>query len=152
MAGTPAISLSTDSAAAPGQPYWIHIGASSCSACSIPLALLSPLPLKIAVDNVIGSQPIPGFSTHYCRLPPQVPDTALLIIAAGLVVAIALLNQLQAWELVTKLVHRRKDGFEFGRGSSAMSSASRSLTTILGARLTLRTASNTMPLRSMDRD
>jgi len=80
-------------------------------------------------------------------------DTALLIIAAGLVVAIALLNQLQGLgNLLLSSYTGEKMVLSTGRGSSAMSSASRSLTTILGARLTLRTASNTMPLRSMDRD
>lgn len=78
------------------QPYWIHIGGIFLlSLLSIPLALLSPLPLKIAVDNVIGSQPIPGFLDALLPTAATGSDTALLIITAGLVVAIALLNQLQ---------------------------------------------------------
>ena len=31
------------------------------SLLSTPLALLAPLPLKIVVDSVIGSEPLPGF-------------------------------------------------------------------------------------------
>jgi ATP-binding cassette subfamily B protein len=60
-----------------------------------PLALLTPLPLKIAVDNVIGSQPLPGFLNTL--LPPAIAesDQALLVFAAGFLVIIALLNQLQ---------------------------------------------------------
>lgn len=44
------------------RPYWLHIGGVFLlNLLSIPLALLTPLPLKIAVDSVIGSQPLPGF-------------------------------------------------------------------------------------------
>jgi len=32
-----------------------------------PLALLTPLPLKIAVDNVLGGHPLPHFSPQACR-------------------------------------------------------------------------------------
>ena len=34
---------------------------SSLSLLATPLALLAPVPLAIAVDSVIGSQPLPGF-------------------------------------------------------------------------------------------
>jgi ATP-binding cassette subfamily B protein len=59
---------------------------------SIPLILLLPLPLKLAVDSIIGSEPVSGF------LAPLVPASggnALLIFCAALVVAIAFLNHLQ---------------------------------------------------------
>lgn len=79
------------------RPYWPHIvGVFLLSLLSIPLALLSPLPLKIAVDSVIGAQAVPGFLD---RLLPSVDtrsDTAVLWLAAGLLVAIALLNRLQS--------------------------------------------------------
>jgi ATP-binding cassette subfamily B protein len=61
-----------------------------------PLALLSPVPLKIAVDSVISDQPLPGF------LQPIVPDsvstssTDLLVFAAAMVVVIAILNEIQS--------------------------------------------------------
>lgn len=78
------------------QPYWLHIGAIFLlSLLSIPLALLSPLPLKIAVDNVIGSQPLPNFFGALLPATATGTDIALLVITAGLVVAIALLSQLQ---------------------------------------------------------
>src|SRR6059036_2736510 len=63
---------------------------------SSPLSLLTPLPLKIAVDSVIGSHPLPRF------IAPLVPEAfahsqgALLALAVGLVLAIALLAQFQA--------------------------------------------------------
>jgi ATP-binding cassette, subfamily B, bacterial len=80
------------------RPYWLHIaGIFLLSMLSMPLALLMPLPLKIAVDNVIGSQPIPGFLDTLLPTAIAHSDTALLAIAAVLVVAIALLNQLQGF-------------------------------------------------------
>ena len=42
------------------RPYWPHIGGILVlSLLSAPLALMGPLPLKILVDNVLGSQPLP---------------------------------------------------------------------------------------------
>jgi ATP-binding cassette, subfamily B, bacterial len=57
-----------------------------------PLLLLTPIPLKIAVDSVIGSHPLPGF----------VPDSivsstiALLVVIAVLQVLVVLLSELQS--------------------------------------------------------
>jgi ATP-binding cassette, subfamily B, bacterial len=42
------------------RPYWPHIGGILVlSLLSTPLALMAPLPLKILVDSVLGSQPLP---------------------------------------------------------------------------------------------
>ena len=59
------------------------------------LALLTPLPLKIAVDNVISSRPLPSFLA--VLLPAAITGSAgaLLAVAVALVVAVALLNQLR---------------------------------------------------------
>ncbi|MBV9333897.1 MAG: ABC transporter ATP-binding protein, partial [Candidatus Eremiobacteraeota bacterium] len=44
------------------RPYWLKVaGTFLLSLAAVPLTLLTPLPLKIAVDNVIGSKPLPGF-------------------------------------------------------------------------------------------
>jgi ATP-binding cassette subfamily B protein len=56
-----------------------------------PLALLAPLPLKIAVDSVLGDRPPPF---PFTSLAPG--SGTLLIAAAGLLVAIALSSQVQA--------------------------------------------------------
>jgi ATP-binding cassette subfamily B protein len=59
-----------------------------------PLMLLAPVPLKIAVDSVVGSSPLPGF------MEPLTPDwlsdstIRLLFLAAGLQVLVVLLSQL----------------------------------------------------------
>jgi len=78
------------------RPYWPHVGALFLlSLLASPLSLLTPLPLKIAVDSVIGSQPLPRF------IAPSVPEGiarsagGLLALAVGLVLAVALLSQLQ---------------------------------------------------------
>src|SRR5262249_50719542 len=81
------------------RPYWSHIGGIFLiSLLSSPLALLTPLPLKIAVDSVVGSHPLPGFLA--ALLPAAVirSDFAVLVLAAGLLVVITLLSQLQELE------------------------------------------------------
>src|SRR6266516_152494 len=58
------------------RPCWIHIvGLFGLSLLSTPLSLLSPLPLKIAVDSLIGSRPLPGFLER--ELPAAVTHSAL---------------------------------------------------------------------------
>jgi ATP-binding cassette subfamily B protein len=60
------------------------------------VVLLLPLPLKIATDSVIGSRPLPG---PLGRLLPEsvtASAPALLAVAAGLLVAVTLLNGLQS--------------------------------------------------------
>lgn len=78
------------------RPYWLHLVALFVlNLFSAPLALLLPLPLKIAVDSVIGSHPVPGFLDPVLAASVFRSATAALALAAGLLVAIALLNQLQ---------------------------------------------------------
>src|SRR5438046_6809293 len=72
------------------------VGLFLLSLLASPLALLAPMPLKIAVDSVLNSRPLPGF------LRPLVPaavarsPTALLLLVAALAVLITLLSQLQS--------------------------------------------------------
>jgi ATP-binding cassette, subfamily B, bacterial len=79
------------------RPYWRHIaGLFLLSLLASPLALLTPLPLKIAVDSIVGPhQQIPG--PLAALLPEAVTHshTAMLVVAAVLFVIIALLTQLQ---------------------------------------------------------
>ncbi len=85
------------------RPYWGHIaGILLLQLLSTPLALLVPLPLKIAVDTVIGSKPLPAWLN--ALLPGHIvaSPTALLTVAAGLMLATALLGSLQ--ELTTGLL------------------------------------------------
>jgi ATP-binding cassette subfamily B protein len=65
------------------------------SLMSTPVALLTPLPLKIVVDSVLGDKPLPGF------MQPMVPEIVtgskamILILAVVLVMIVALLSQLR---------------------------------------------------------
>src|SRR5436853_5368990 len=79
------------------RPYWPHLaGLLLLSLLATPLALLVPMPLKIALDSGLGSKPLP----HIIR--PLVPARLLvsastaLFFAVGLLIAVAVLAQIQA--------------------------------------------------------
>src|SRR3990172_807577 len=85
------------------RPYWLHTaGIFLISLLATPLALLTPVPLKIVVDNVIGSHPLPSFLDALLPAAIAQSDVALLILAAVLQVGITLLSQLQ--ELAASLL------------------------------------------------
>jgi ATP-binding cassette, subfamily B, bacterial len=62
-----------------------------------PLALLAPLPLKLAVDSALNSQPLPGFVAAVVPASVTRSPTALLILVLTLSVLIALLSHLQVF-------------------------------------------------------
>ena len=71
--------------------YWPHLSVILLfELLATPLALLTPLPLKLAVDSVLGSEPLPGFIAAI--LPTSVIESQhqLLIFSAVLLVAVAL--------------------------------------------------------------
>ncbi len=75
------------------RPYWLRmLGLLLLSMLATPLALLTPVPLKIVVDSVLGSQPPPRVLEG---IMPAGSDTALLISASLLVVTVALFTHLQ---------------------------------------------------------
>jgi ATP-binding cassette, subfamily B, bacterial len=61
-----------------------------------PLALLTPIPLKIAVDSVIGSYPLPGIIRAITPDWFVQSDFRLLILASVLLILLVVLNQLQS--------------------------------------------------------
>ncbi len=87
------------------RPCWWHLTAIfGLSLLATPLALLTPLPLMLAVDSVIGSEPLPVFLSVV--IPETVENSGykLLLLVAMLVVLIALLTRLQnlsTWLLQT---------------------------------------------------
>jgi ATP-binding cassette, subfamily B, bacterial len=87
------------------KPYWMHLaGTLLLNVLSAPMALLIPLPMKLAVDSVLGSQPVPGFLRALAPQSIQTSQTALLIFIAVLMLAIALLRQIQGvltWVIYT---------------------------------------------------
>ncbi|HJT19063.1 MAG TPA: ABC transporter ATP-binding protein [Nitrospira sp.] len=66
---------------------------------SIPLGLLTPLPLTVAVDSIIGTRPLSPALRAW--IPPDVASsgTAMLVLVAAAYIAIALCNHLQAMAL-----------------------------------------------------
>jgi ATP-binding cassette, subfamily B, bacterial len=78
-------------------PFRHHIaGIFVLSMLAVPLALLTPLPLKIAVDSGIGSDPLPGFVTEAVPAMATASPEAVLTFAAVLMLLVALLTQLQS--------------------------------------------------------
>jgi ATP-binding cassette, subfamily B, bacterial len=96
------------------RPCWPHLAwIVLLSLLSAPLILLAPLPLKIAVDNVLGPHALPGW-LHRLPVPARWwnGSNGGLALCAFLLLVIALLNCLQSlagWLLSTytgeKLVH-----------------------------------------------
>lgn len=77
------------------RPYWLHVVfIFLLSLLSTPLALLNPVPLKIAVDSAIGSEQLPGFLETLLPTAGRSSATAL-VLAVGLLLGIALLSRLQ---------------------------------------------------------
>jgi len=74
------------------RPYWLHLGGIlALGLLATPIALLQPLPLKLIVDNVVGGQPLPGYLDRFVPQAIGRSPTAILGLAAGLALAVALL-------------------------------------------------------------
>src|SRR5258708_28036647 len=68
------------------RPYWVHVvGIFLLGLLATPLGLLTPLPLKIAIDSAIGTHPLPRFLNRV--LPPSATRSP----PRGLAIAIVLL-------------------------------------------------------------
>lgn len=84
------------------RPFWPQLaGIAALSMISAPLALLLPLPVKIAVDSVLGSGPLPHWLAWMLR---DASTPSALVAAVGLLLSIAVINQVQAlfaWYLQT---------------------------------------------------
>jgi ATP-binding cassette, subfamily B, bacterial len=95
------------------RPNWPHLtGILLLSFISTPLSLLMPLPLKIAVDSVVGNQALPNWLRVITPAVVEGNKRNELFVAGGLLLIIAILASLQSlasWLLQTytgeKLVH-----------------------------------------------
>src|SRR5262249_42543853 len=68
--------------------YWPHVlGLLLLGLTTAPFALLGPLPMKIAVDSVIGSQPLPKWIGPVVPVALRSSKGGLLAFAAGLILA-----------------------------------------------------------------
>ena len=75
---------------------WPHLaGITLLSVLSLPLTLLYPLPLKVAVDSVLGQQPLPYFLQTW--LPRNPPHAVALGVAVGLLITISIAVNLQSF-------------------------------------------------------
>ena len=83
--------------------HWVGVGILFViSLVSTPLALLAPLPLKVAVDNVINGEPLPPYLVAF--LPESMHEGSALLLAVIIaVVVIALLSGIQ--KMVATLYH-----------------------------------------------
>lgn len=77
------------------RPYWLHLVALfALSLLAAPLALLSPLPVKIVVDSVLGDHPLPGFLAVLIPSALVGSSSGHLLVAVSLLVLAALVSQL----------------------------------------------------------
>lgn len=79
------------------RPYWPHlVGIFLLGLLAAPLALLLPVPLKIAVDSVLGPDPLPGFIAFF--LPESVAHSqaTFLVLAVALQILVVLFIHLNS--------------------------------------------------------
>ncbi|HEV8265526.1 MAG TPA: ATP-binding cassette domain-containing protein [Gemmatimonadales bacterium] len=80
------------------RPHWLRlVTLFAIGLLASPLTLLAPLPLKIGVDSVLGSRPLPGWLHAVVPTAMDHTPAALLPLVAILALVIALLTQLQAF-------------------------------------------------------
>jgi ATP-binding cassette, subfamily B, bacterial len=71
--------------------FWPHIVALfALTLLSTPLTLLNPLPLKILVDSVLGSQEVPSWLAFLLPANSKNTDDILILIVAGFFISLAL--------------------------------------------------------------
>jgi ATP-binding cassette, subfamily B, bacterial len=81
---------------AEARPFALHVGGLLLlSVFSAVLTLLVPLPLKIAVDSVIGSHPLPGPLDSILPSAVSSSGTGVLVVVVVVLVLIMLLKQIQ---------------------------------------------------------
>src|SRR4029077_19419613 len=77
------------------RPYWLHLACILVlDFAAVPLALLAPVPLKIAIDSAIGEHPLPW---PLAAIGAQPGPQAALLSAVALVLGIALLSEAQKY-------------------------------------------------------
>ena len=71
------------------------IGILVLSLSAVPITLITPLPIKILVDNVLGSQPLPGYLAFLNPLGSTVSKSYVIGLAVSILVGVAVLTYLQ---------------------------------------------------------
>src|SRR5438094_2566208 len=76
------------------RPYlWPLVVLLIISLLAVPMTLIFPLPIKLLVDSVLGSQPLPGYLTIFVGL--QASKALALWLAISILMAAAVLTYLQ---------------------------------------------------------
>ena len=76
------------------QPYlWPLVALLVISLLAVPIALIFPLPIKLLVDNVLGSQPLPGYLTIFVG--SQASKSLGISLAISILLGAAVLTYLQ---------------------------------------------------------
>src|SRR5258705_8608470 len=74
------------------RPYWLHLAVLfGVGLLASPIALLNPVPLKIVVDSVLGSRPLPAWLAAPLPAAATRSPPPLLAGAIGLLIALAAL-------------------------------------------------------------
>ena len=77
--------------------YWPHVaGVFALGLLASPIALLTPVPLKIVVDSVLGTRPLPPLLRALVPASVGSSAAATLALAIGLLLAVTALGQLQS--------------------------------------------------------
>src|SRR5215218_184669 len=85
------------------RPYWTHtVGYLLLSLLATPLALLAPLPLKLAIDNVIDGRPLPRVLRIMLPDRWQASTGSVLLFVTCLVIVFALITLLH--QLLTAML------------------------------------------------
>src|SRR5215831_2735597 len=78
------------------RPYsWPLVVLLIVSLSAVPITLITPLPLKILVDNVVNSQPLPGYLSILSSSGSQLSKNSVLWVAVGLLLVVAFLTYFQ---------------------------------------------------------
>src|SRR6266404_2014477 len=79
------------------RPYWVHVlGIFLLGLLATPLGLLTPLPLKIAIDSAIGTHPLPRFLNRVLPASATRSPAGVLSIAIVLLLGVTALENLFA--------------------------------------------------------
>lgn len=82
------------------RPYWAHlVGLFLLGLLATPLALLTPLPLKIALDSGLASKPLPHLIRLFVPAGFSLSPSSALLFAVGLLIAVTILSQIQTLAL-----------------------------------------------------
>jgi len=79
------------------RPYWGHLAAIwLLNLMAAPIALVTPIPIRLAIDCVIGDRPMPALFTHLLPAAALADDTGRLWTIVGLMLTIAIVAGLHA--------------------------------------------------------